>query len=26
LFAPGKSRPVEVELTAYRAGVSGTAQ
>ena len=26
LFAPGKSRPVEVEITAYRAGVAGTVQ
>jgi LmbE family N-acetylglucosaminyl deacetylase len=26
LFAPGKSRPVEVEVTAYRAGVAGTVQ
>jgi hypothetical protein len=26
LFVPGKSRPVEVEITAYRAGVAGTVQ
>ena len=26
LFAPGQSRPVEVEVTAYRAGVAGTVQ
>jgi len=26
LFAPGKSRPVEVEVTAYRPGASGTLQ
>ena len=26
LFAPGKSRPVEVDVTAYRAGVAGTVQ
>jgi LmbE family N-acetylglucosaminyl deacetylase len=26
LFAPGKSRPVEVEVTAYRTGVAGTVQ
>ena len=26
LFAPGKSRPVEVEVTAYRAGTAGTVQ
>jgi hypothetical protein len=26
LFAPGKSRMVEVEVTAYRAGVAGTVQ
>ena len=26
LFAPGKSRPVEVEVTAFRAGVAGTVQ
>jgi LmbE family N-acetylglucosaminyl deacetylase len=26
LFAPGKSRPVEVEITAYRAGATGTVQ
>ena len=26
LFAPGESRPVEVEVTAYRAGVTGTVQ
>ena len=26
LFMPGKSRPVEVEVTAYRAGVAGTVQ
>jgi LmbE family N-acetylglucosaminyl deacetylase len=26
LFAPGKSRPVEIEVTAYRAGVAGIVQ
>jgi LmbE family N-acetylglucosaminyl deacetylase len=26
LFAPGKSRPVEVEISAYRAGAAGTVQ
>jgi LmbE family N-acetylglucosaminyl deacetylase len=26
LFAPGKSRPVEVEVTAFRAGAAGTLQ
>jgi hypothetical protein len=26
LFAPGKSRPVEVEMVAYRAGAAGTVQ
>ena len=26
LFAPGKSRPVEVEVAAYRAGAAGTVQ
>jgi LmbE family N-acetylglucosaminyl deacetylase len=26
LFAPGKSRPVEVEITAYRAGATGSLQ